>query len=187
MLARIATLSQFPEFSKWMFAADHVHDQKADRVPYNPRFFTPAEYRSLDVLCELIIPADETPGAHQAGVSEFIDFIVSADDELQYPFRTGLAWLDAFSTERHGGVFAELAPTQQESLLSELAERDQISQAETEGREFFSLARKYTVIGYYTSRISLEELDYPGLQFYSSSPECRHKDDPEHKHLPQPR
>jgi gluconate 2-dehydrogenase gamma chain len=46
--------------------------------------------------------------------------------------------------------------------------------------------RKYTVLGYYTSRIGLEELDYPGLRLYSSSPECPHKGDPEHKHLGAP-
>jgi gluconate 2-dehydrogenase gamma chain len=43
--------------------------------------------------------------------------------------------------------------------------------------------REYTVMGYYTSRIGLEQLDYPGLKFYSASPECPHKDDPEHLHL----
>ena len=39
--------------------------------------------------------------------------------------------------------------------------------------------RNYTVMGYYTSRAGLEELDYPGLRFYSASPECPHKDDPD--------
>jgi gluconate 2-dehydrogenase gamma chain len=49
---------------------------------------------------------------------------------------------------------------------------------------FFRLIRSYTVMGYYTSRIGLEELNYPGLKLYSHSPECPHKDDPEHRHLP---
>ena len=176
MLARVAGLSQFPGFSKWVFAA--VGDPARATV-YRPRYFTAAEYASLDVLCELIIPADETPGAHQAGVSEFIDFMVSQDGDLQYPFRTGLAWLDAFSSEKFAGRFVDLASAQQELLLTKLADPN-----ERPGNEFFSLARKYTVIGYYTSRIGLEELDYPGLRFYSASPECPHKNNPEHKHLP---
>jgi gluconate 2-dehydrogenase gamma chain len=44
--------------------------------------------------------------------------------------------------------------------------------------------RRYTVMGYYTSRIGLEELDFPGLKMYAQSPACPHKDDPEHRHLP---
>jgi hypothetical protein len=43
------------------------------------------------------------------------------------------------------------------------------------------------VMGYYTSRVGLSELDYPGLRFYSQSPACPHTDDPEHRHLPAPR
>jgi gluconate 2-dehydrogenase gamma chain len=39
-------------------------------------------------------------------------------------------------------------------------------------------------MGYYTSKVGLEQLNYPGLKFYSASPECPHKDDPEHRHLP---
>jgi gluconate 2-dehydrogenase gamma chain len=176
MLTKVAGLSQFSGFSKWVFAAGR---DRAQATVYRPQYFTAAEYATLDFLCELIIPADETPGARQAGVSEFIDFMVSQDGDLQYPFRTGLAWLDAFSTEKFGGRFVDLASTQQELLLTKLSDPN-----ERPGYEFFSLARKYTVIGYYTSRIGLEELDYPGLRLYSASPECPHKSDPEHKHLP---
>jgi gluconate 2-dehydrogenase subunit 3-like protein len=173
MLARMAAISQLPVFSKWALGADS----------YTPRFFTPTEYRTLDVLCELIIPADETSGAHEAGVAEFIDFMVSNDDELQYPFRTGLAWLNSFAAEKLGKTFTELETADQEKLLSRLAFKSQQGRTEKNGQEFFSLARKYTVIGYYTSRIGLQQLDDPGLKFYSSSPECPHKGDPEHKHL----
>lgn len=183
MLGKVAAMTQFHGFSNWVFAADDTHHQaKPPRATsYVPQYFTSAEYRMLDVLSELIIPTDETPGARQAGVSEFIDFMVSQDDSLQHPFRNGLAWLDAFAAKTHGSRFVDLASDLQESLLTRLDSKDSFD--EVAGREFFSLMRKYTVIGYYTSRIGLEELDYPGLRFYSASPECPHKDDPEHKHL----
>jgi hypothetical protein len=58
---------------------------------------------------------------------------------------------------------------------------------EREGPAFFKLLRSYTVMGYYTTRIGLESLDDPGLRLYSASPECPHKDDPAHLHLPPPR
>ena len=38
-------------------------------------------------------------------------------------------------------------------------------------------------MGFYTSRIGLEALDYPGLKLYSESPGCPHPGDPEHLHL----
>jgi hypothetical protein len=43
------------------------------------------------------------------------------------------------------------------------------------------------VTGFYTSEIGFKELDNPGLKFYSESPECPHKGDPEHRHLSQTR
>jgi hypothetical protein len=110
--------------------------------------------------------------------------MVSQDDDLQYPFRTGLGWLNAFATGTHGSRFIDLPGAEQEALLNKLADHRQQSTSDIEGQEFFVLARKYTVIGYYTSRVGLEELDDPGLRFYTASPECPHKNDPEHKHLP---
>ena len=103
---------------------------------------------------------------------------------MQYPFRSGLAWLDAFATEKKGANFSALGSSDQDELLRKLAYRAEQSRTEIEGQEFFAVMRRYTVIGYYTSRPGLEELNYPGLRFYSASPECPHKDDPEHKHLP---
>ncbi len=42
------------------------------------------------------------------------------------------------------------------------------------GHEFFLLVRRYTVMGYYTSRVGLEELDFPGFKLYTESPACPH-------------
>jgi gluconate 2-dehydrogenase gamma chain len=189
MLAKVAAIGQFTGFCRWACAGEHSHNQPTSARPatYQPLFFLPSEYKTVDQLSELIIPKDESPGARDAGVVEFIDFMVAHDDDLQYPFRTGLAWLNAFATEKYAADFSSLAPDQQETLLGKLAYRAQQLPVERQGQEFFALVRKYTVLGYYTSRIGLEELDYPGLQLYSASPECPHKDDPEHKHLPAPR
>jgi Gluconate 2-dehydrogenase subunit 3 len=185
MLGRIAALSQFPGFSRWVCSAEHAHEESPHTRPaaYQPLFFSPAEYNTVDIVAEHIIPKDATGGAHEAGVAEFIDFMVSHGPELQYPFRTGLGWLDAFATENKGARFSALTSYQREELLRKLAYRAEQSPTEIEGQRFFALMRKYTVLGYYTSRVGLEELDYPGLRFYSASPECPHKDDPEHKHL----
>jgi gluconate 2-dehydrogenase gamma chain len=187
LLGRIAALSQFPGFSRWVCAQDsHQRSPVTRPAVYQPLFFSPVEYSTVDTLAEDIIPKDTAPGAHDAGVAEFIDFMVAHDSDLQYPFRTGLAWLDAFAVEKNGTEFKTLPPHTRESLLRKLAYRAEQSPTELQGQEFFALMRKYTVLGYYTSRIGLEELDYPGLRLYSSSPECPHKGDPEHKHLGAP-
>jgi gluconate 2-dehydrogenase gamma chain len=176
LLAKAAIASQFPGFSRWTFAA--APDQPKTST-YQLQYFTPAEFRTIEMLAGLIIPTDETPGAKEAGVSEFIDFMAAHGDRGLIPMRAGLQWIDS----RSHGSFANLPGAQQEELLKSMAYR----QGDPQGQAFFKLIRDYTVMGYYTSRVGLEELDYPGLEFYTRSPECPHKDDPEHRHLPPPK
>jgi hypothetical protein len=78
-------------------------------------------------------------------------------------------------------------PDQQTSLLEELAYRPKFKPTTEQGREFFQLLRDYTVVGYYTSKVGLESLDYPGLRtVWPKMPGCTHLDDPEHLHLKKP-
>jgi gluconate 2-dehydrogenase gamma chain len=189
MLAAAAVASQFPGFSRWVFAAEHDHKSVPSDAPrpanYQPQFFTAPEYRTIELLTDLIIPADDTPGAKEAGVSEFIDFMAAhGERELRENLRAGLRWLDGASQTAGGHAFTELTAAQQLDLLKRVAYHDNSGQPDAQGQAFFRLIRRYTVMGYYTSRIGLEELSYPGLQFYSQSPACPHKDDPEHLHLP---
>jgi gluconate 2-dehydrogenase gamma chain len=189
MIALAAAASRFPGFSRWVCAEQHTKEDvraaaRADH--YQPQFFTAPEFAMLDQLTELILPRDESPGAREAGVAEFIDFMVAADAKLQWPFRYGLDWMNARARALHGAEFQALSEEQQRALLIPLALRDAVSKEDADGRTFFALLRRYTVMGYYTSRIGMEELNYPGLKFYSESPACPHKDDPEHKHLPPP-
>jgi hypothetical protein len=184
MLARVAVVSQFPGFSRWSFASEHEHTVPPKAADYRAQFFSPSEYRLLDLLSELVIPRDDSPGAHDAGVVEFIDHMVAHDPDIQFRFRRGLALIDALAFQTHSQDFMSLPAEQQEDLLRSIATPNK---TEIEGPAFFKLLRSYTVMGFYTSRVGLESLDYPGLRFYSVSPECPHKDDPEHRHLPPPR
>jgi hypothetical protein len=87
--------------------------------------------------------------------------------------------LDAAAKKGYRASFVSLSPVQQAEILKKIA-----SDSDKQGHRFFRLIRHYTVMGYYTSRIGLAELDYPGLRFYTQSPACPHTDDPEHRHLP---
>ena len=189
ILAMASVAAQFPGFRRWAFACEHV---RADSLQikdasYSPKFFTPAEYATVERLTEMIIPSDGGAGAREAGVSEFVDFMVWSDPSLQYKFRFGLGWLDAHAERLHSNNFTGLEPEQQNEILRRVAYKKEFRDGEEDGRVFFRLMREYTVMGFYTSRVGLEELDYPGLKFYSESPSCPHVNDREHLHLPPPK
>ncbi len=198
-LSIAAGASHFPGFVKWAFAdpeakrgaGDILKPFEPQPLPtnqYKPQFFTKDEYEIVSRLSELIIPTDATPGAKEAGASEFIDFIVFSDPGLQYRFRYGVGWIDAHARYLFGRGFLETTPEQQTEMLNHLAYKDRHRPGEEDGRNFFQLIREYTVIGFYTSRVGLEEIGYPGLkQYWREAPGCPHLDDPEHKNLPPPR
>lgn len=180
IMGTAAAAALFPGFSKWAFACGHVGHVALQIKPaiYHAQFFSSAEYATVERLVEIILP-----GAKEAGVAEFIDFMVSNDSEVQYNFRTGLTWLEAHSERSEGKRFMDLAPERQTALLEPLAYKAKARPDEEDGRKFFGLVREFTVTGYYTSEIGYRELESPALKFYAESPECPHKDDPEHLHL----
>ncbi len=105
------------------------------------RFFTPAEARTIEAICEQIIPADESPGARQAGVAFFIDLQLTRHYKRhQAAYRRGLAAVDAASLERHKKPFSELDFDQQTGVLTEIEEKEP---------EFFALVRAHTMQGFY--------------------------------------
>ncbi len=185
ILGTAAAAAQFSGFSQWGFACGHVGNAALQIKPatYRPQFFNAGEYGMVERLTEIIIPTDATPGAKEAGVAEFIDFMVANDPDAQYGFRTGLTWLNAHSEEKMGKRFAELPLAEQVSLLEPLGCKDKARAGEEIGRQFFATMREYTVMGFYTSEIGFKELDNPALKFYSESPGCPHKGDAEHRQL----
>lgn len=192
MLAKAAAASQFPGFVRWAFGQQHEHGSNgtapARTGAYQPSYFSPAEYHTIDVLTGLIIPQDESPGAREAGVSEFIDFLAAhGEEQIRQPMRDGLKWLDATAQRSYGASFTAGTPAQQIELLKKVAYGQGAGPGDGEGQRFFRLIRRYTVMGYYTSRAGLAELDFPGLKFYTESPACPHSNDPEHLHLPPPK
>jgi Gluconate 2-dehydrogenase subunit 3 len=205
--------ASFPGFSKWSFACaqEHVHTAVAASAsaagPYKPLFFQAAQYQMIERLAELILPTDETPGAKEAGVAEFIDFMVanrvpvvgrrdvrSTQDaiemgkEAQQQFVSGLGWINARSKSEFSREFMECTKEQQVQLLEELAYKAKFKSTTERGREFFQMMRDYTVVGYYTTRIGLESLGYPGLRpVWPKMPGCSHPNDPEHAFLREPK
>ena len=98
------------------------HAAQAINSGQAPLFFTPKEWETVRLLSDLIIPRDEVSGsATDAGVPEFIDFVMNEYRERQTPIRGGLAWLDREATSRFGRRFVECDPSQQTALLDDIA------------------------------------------------------------------
>ncbi|MFN8006643.1 MAG: gluconate 2-dehydrogenase subunit 3 family protein [Terriglobia bacterium] len=155
----------------------HLLPQGGLETPQQPLLlFKPQQNATLIVLSELIIPETRTPGAKTARVNEFIDvFLASRPKADQDEFINGLEWLDRRSLELYGKGFADSAPEQQRDLLTRLSRVD--STEGQEGKRFFELAKTLTVVGYYTSKVGIEdELKFDGWIEYKG---CTH---PEHRH-----
>ena len=182
ILGVAAVASHFPGFARWSYASAHPSTEDAPSRPqaYKPQFFSAAEFAVVTRLTELIIPSDETPGAREAGVCEFVDFMISHDPEQQAPMRAGLAWLEARSQREYSRAFLTLTAANQASILEPLAYKAKYRDGEERGQEFFRRIRDLTVMGFYSSEVGYQELDNPAQKYYPQSPACPHVDDPAH-------
>ena len=92
--------------------------------PGTPRFFTAQQFAALRHLAEIISPGtEETPGARQAGATEFIDFLIgSSPQDRSKLYRNGLDRLNADAHRQYHKAFAELNMEQSDVILAPLRE-----------------------------------------------------------------
>ena len=162
-------------------AAEYAHRMvreakaTAENQVYAPKFFSPHFYKTLQTLCQTIIPADDqAKGAIEAGAPEFIDLITSENKEYQIALGGGLMWLDNTCVDRYGKVYLECTPEQQKEILDLIAYRKNFKKDPSPGQgiEFFGLLRRLTADGYFTSEIGIEYLGYIGNTFVKDFPGC---------------
>jgi hypothetical protein len=145
---------------------DEALRSATEGVPYAPKFFTPAEFRTARILADMIIPRDERSGsASDAGVLEFMDFTLIDRPEQQAWMREGLAWLDAQSTTRVAKPFADATVAQREQILNDIAWPQRAPGTLTAGVRFFNNFRDMTASGFWSSRIGVQDLQYQGNKF----------------------
>ena len=147
-------------------AAQHVHGIAADEKiagTYNPKALTLHEFKTLQVLADLIIPSDDRgPAATAAGVCDFIDLLASQNPQLLAIYTGGIAWLDHSSQRLYSKDFAASAPQQQTQLLDLIAYRKNESPILGPGIRFFDWARRMVVDAYYTSPAGIKAIGYLG-------------------------
>jgi gluconate 2-dehydrogenase subunit 3-like protein len=162
-------------------AAEYAHEviqaEKSDTKTggYQPKFFDPHQYKTLESLCETILPADaNSGGAIEAGAPEFIDLLTSENAEYQSQLGDGLRWLDSTCTARYGKAYLDCTPQQQTEILDLIAYRKNAAQDESlkDAVEFFTFLRNFTADGFFTSQIGIKYLGYKGNTYLTSFPGC---------------
>jgi gluconate 2-dehydrogenase gamma chain len=146
------------------FTIDRTEAEKAyERSLLKEKFFDEHEMKTITVLCDIIIPKDETSGsASDAKVPEFIEFIVKDMPRHQVPLRGGLKWLDLQSMRRFEKDFASCSGTEQLQLVDEIAFPEKAKPEMAQGVAFFNLMRDLTATGFFTSEIGLKDLGFMG-------------------------
>jgi hypothetical protein len=142
---------------------------------YIPKYFSAHDYKTLQTLCQTIIPADsETGGAIEAGAPEFIDLITSENEEYQLELGGGMMWLNNTCLDRYNKQYLECSEAQQKEILDQIAYRKNAKENPGLGAgvEFFALLRKLTADGFFTSEIGINYLGYVGNTVLASFPGC---------------
>ena len=135
---------------------------------YAPKALSAHEFATLERLTDLILPADDKPGALQADVAPWIDTLLNVNADLKTKYTTGLAWLDTAMATSGGTDFVTATPAQQAALLDVIAYRRNRTPENGAGVDFFALARRMTCDGFYTSPVGMRDVylgNTPQAQF----------------------
>ena len=112
------------------------------------RVFTLAQAATVSAIAVQFVPADNDPGAKEAGVVFFIDGILVGRFGKFFKdcYERGLGMVDELSSKRFGQNFVALDHDQQITILKALESGEG---AGDEGCNFFSLILRHTMEGYY--------------------------------------
>lgn len=140
---------------------------------YEPKHFTAHEWETVRLLVDLILPKDERSGsATDAGVPEFMDFMLGDDPDLETPVRGGLAWLDHECDDRYGKTFVAASESERSAVLDDIAWPQRASPSHAAGVAFFNSFRDLTASGFFSSKLGVQDLRYIGNTFVAEWKGC---------------
>ncbi len=143
------------------------------RGAYEPKIFTAHEWETVRMLVDLIIPKDARSGsATDAGVPEFMDFMLGDDRDLETPVRGGLAWLDNECRERFNKTFIDCVEQERRAILDDIAFPKRAKPEHSHGVAFFNSFRNLTASGFWSSKMGIEDLQYQGNRFVTEWQGC---------------
>ena len=126
--------------------------------------FAESQCLAVEILCDMIIPTTDTPGAVEAGVPDFVATIVFDwyTESEQSAFFDGLQALDGHCLAKEQVPFHEASES---TRVAALREQEQIAGGyqpaptpfglppDDPDAPFFSTVRALVVLGYYTSEV----------------------------------
>lgn len=159
----------------------HAHGNSGPaktQAQYTPRALSPAQYRTIDRLAEVILPADETsPGAHDAAVARYIDIVLlyGRKDIIEF-WQSGIESVEVAAKEMHRKAFEDLTTEQQAGLVRIMAANE--AGPVTNLDRFFVALKELTIEAFYLSAAGKKSLGYKGDTAISNFTGCIH---PEHQ------
>ena len=138
-------------------------EAERDKKLQQNKFFDAHEMAMVTILVDIIIPKDERSGsATDAKVPEFIEFIVKDEPQHQLPVRGGLRWLDVQCLNKYNNDFKSCTSAQQTEMVTAIAFPAIAAPEMQPGVAFFNKIRDLTAIGFFTSKMGIEDLGYKG-------------------------
>jgi len=142
--------------------------------PYQPKIFDAHQYRTIEVLSDIVVPADERSGsATQAGVPEFIDEFMGFEGGNQLDaIRGGITWLDLESNRAFTHDFIDASESEKKQLLDRIAYPKTAAPEDAAGVVFFNAMRNAVLGAFYSSKMGVQDLPYLGNQMLAEWDGC---------------
>ena len=139
---------------------------------------TAAEAKTLRAIISRIIPSDENgPGALEARADRFIDrALAGALKNQKAAYSAGLAAVDGYSQSLKGRPFADLAPNDQDAILTDM-QSNRATGFDGGSGPFFNLVRTHTIQGTFSDPfyggnenfVGWDLIGYPGARVVVSA------------------
>jgi len=154
-------------------AAAQAREALARGPVYEPKHFSAHEWETVRLLVDVIIPKDDRSGsATDAGVPEFMDFMLGDDPDLETPIRGGLAWLDHECDDRWSKTFVACSDAERTALVDDIAWPKKAKPQYAAGVAFFNAFRDLTASGFFSSKLGVQDLRYIGNTFVAEWKGC---------------
>ncbi|MGH9447170.1 MAG: gluconate 2-dehydrogenase subunit 3 family protein [Terriglobia bacterium] len=146
--------------------APHANSGPETKAPYQPKFFNAQQYRTITVLSDLIVPADERSGsATQAGVPQFMDdWLRVAGGMMGTEILGSLTWIDMECNRLFDRDFADCSTAQQKQILDRIAYPDRAAPEDANAAAAFNDIRSLVLGGFFSSKMGIKDLPYLGNQ-----------------------
>ncbi len=134
---------------------------------WNPVLFSNLQARTVSELAEVILPADDYPGAKDLGVPPFIEKMVADiyEADARNNFLNGIDEFNTVANKTFSAYYPDCTPEQKFQMANEYNTLALTDAYQT--RPFFLAVKELTILGYFTSETGatkvIKHLPIPGV------------------------